>query len=386
MRKNYGFQSRCGLNGTIDAVFESKRIDLSTELSDSITQKVREDLDERISTAIDSRTDNLEQNIRNSLKVFISQELKSSQDIVERNITEKIDVKIDEQFIDISNRVINGVKQDRNTEIEKVVNRSIVNLSSDIKKEAIEQLKLYSDRKIEAVVNLKVTNLNHWIKNTIASEITNNVNKSIETVVNQKIDLLRQDIRNQVIERIQSDIKIEVDVAVANSTQNFVNTVTNRIKGNIDRSIGDYLNNRNDYYRNEVTDIVNNKIELSNEEITQTIIKNIKNHEFFVDMRSIKEEIDNFFTEVVQLESNINSRISSGDTELRNWTLEQLTALQGCLSDRQTISYMFEKFASELKDELDNADCVQPTRFTTSWATTEQKALSPAQQKQLPGS
>ena len=103
-------------------------------------------------------------------------------------------------------------------------------------------------------------------------------------------------------------------------------------------------------------------------------------------MRSIKAEVDNFYSRLGQFETQLYSRIEQGDTQVYNWTLEQLTALQGCLSDRQTLSEMFETFAAQLKDELDNAPCVQPTRFKPMTATWSQTPISPAQPNQLPGS
>ncbi len=46
----------------------------------------------------------------------------------------------------------------------------------------------------------------------------------------------------------------------------------------------------------------------------------------------------------------------------------------------------FESFASNLKDELDNAPCVQPSRFKPMAATIEQSQLYSAQPSQLPES
>ncbi|WP_026102892.1 hypothetical protein [Pleurocapsa sp. PCC 7319] len=52
--------------------------------------------------------------------------------------------------------------------------------------------------------------------------------------------------------------------------------------------------------------------------------------------------------------------------------------MQGCLSDRQTLSDMFESFAGKLRDELDNAPCVQPSRFTPMTATLVQNQIAPS--------
>lgn len=103
-------------------------------------------------------------------------------------------------------------------------------------------------------------------------------------------------------------------------------------------------------------------------------------------MQSIKAEVENFYARLGQFETQLNLRIERGDTQLYNWTLEQLVALQGCISDRQALVEMFESFATKLKDGLDNAPCVNPSRFTSLDASLMQPELPSAQPQQLPGS
>ena len=377
---------RADLNEIISTVVNSRLIDLDTELSDRITREVRVDVNTGIETAIDSRIDNLAREIEESSKALISDEIKSSEAIVERNITEKIDVKIDEQFTDIKNRVINEVKIDRNEEIKTVINLRISDLSSRIKKEAIEQIKQYSERKIDAVVSEKVTNFKLEIDNLITSGITDNVDKRIETVVNQKTIALRQETKNLVIQQIQPNIDIKIRSIVGKLTEDIINAVIDQTLGDIDDRIRVNFDNRIDYFRNDVTTIIGNEINRNNQTIIPVIIDDITTGDFNLNLESIRTEVNDFYASIGKFRSELYSRIKQGDNELRNWTLEQLTALQGCLSDRQTLSDMFAKFASELRDGLDNADCVQPTRFT-SWATiVEQDAISPAEAPQLPES
>ena len=54
---------------------------------------------------------------------------------------------------------------------------------------------------------------------------------------------------------------------------------------------------------------------------------------------------------------------------------EQLVALQGCLTDRQALVKMFENFSTELKQQLDCADCVDPQRFTPFKANVQTSKL-----------
>ena len=46
---------------------------------------------------------------------------------------------------------------------------------------------------------------------------------------------------------------------------------------------------------------------------------------------------------------------------------------------------MFESFATKLRDELDNAPCVQPSRFTPMTANLQQTQLASTRPQQLPG-
>lgn len=68
--------------------------------------------------------------------------------------------------------------------------------------------------------------------------------------------------------------------------------------------------------------------------IKTNVLTDIRNQQFFLDMQSIKAEVENFYSRLGQFETQMNLRINQGDTQLYNWTLEQLTALQGCLTDR----------------------------------------------------
>jgi hypothetical protein len=52
-------------------------------------------------------------------------------------------------------------------------------------------------------------------------------------------------------------------------------------------------------------------------------------------MQSIKAEVESFYARLGQFESQLYIRVEQGDTQLYNWTLEQLIALQGCLTDRK---------------------------------------------------
>ncbi|MEO1005787.1 MAG: hypothetical protein AAFW67_08040, partial [Cyanobacteria bacterium J06638_38] len=138
-------------------------------------------------------------------------------------------------------------------------------------------------------------------------------------------------------------------------------------------------------FRDDVTSIIQNEIGNNNDAITTTILTDITNQQFFMDVQSIQTEVENFYNRLGQFETQLDLRIKQGDAQLYNWTLEQLVALQGCITDRQALVEMFESFTSNLKNELDNTPCVNPSRITPMTANFEQSQLLSAQPGQLPG-
>jgi len=120
------------------------------------------------------------------------------------------------------------------------------------------------------------------------------------------------------------------------------------------------------------------------ESIKTTVLTDIKKQPFYLDMESIKNEVENFYARLGQFETQLYLRINQGDAQLYNWTLEQLVALQGCLTDRPALVELFESFSTEIKTKLNNAPCVQTSKFTPLAAGSVQPQLSPMQPQQLP--
>ncbi|MEM8721873.1 MAG: hypothetical protein AAGE84_21680 [Cyanobacteria bacterium P01_G01_bin.39] len=378
-------QIKLDLDKKIDAVVNLKLTDLTTELNERIIQQVQGDFDGRINNVVNLKVGSLSQNIKKSTLDAINADIESIKAELDQKISENINVTIDDRSTEINNQVIENIQTNIDEKVNNVVNLRLNDRSSEITKQAIEQIKLDLDKKIDAVVNLQVTNLTPEINNLIANEIQTNVDQRIDTVVNLKTSNLPQNIKNLVIQQIKPDLDRQVASVVNKSTENNTEIVINNIMGDIDNKINLNFDNRILNFRDDVTSIVRNEIDNNNEEITTNVLANITNQQFFLDMGSIKAEVDNFYSRLGQFETQLYARIEQGDTQLYNWTLEQLTALQGCLSDRQTLSHMFESFAAQLKEELDNAPCVQPTRFTPMTATFGQNTISPAQPQQLPG-
>ncbi|HEY9649621.1 MAG TPA: hypothetical protein V6C95_03085, partial [Coleofasciculaceae cyanobacterium] len=209
----------------------------------------------------------------------------------------------------------------------------------------------------------------------------------IDSVVNLKIANQSQNIKNLVVQQMQTDIDQRITSVVNQSTENNVHLVVNNVITDIDNRINANIDNKILNFRNDVTSIVRNELNQNfTESLTTTILSDIKKQQFYLDLQSIKAEVENFYVSLGQFETQLYLRINQGDTQLYNWTLEQLVALQGCLTDRQALVELFETFASQLKTELDNAPCVNTSRFTAWAGVGVQPQLSPVQPQQLPQS
>ena len=373
-------QLQSDIDQRVDSVVNLKISDRASEIKNQVVQQVQSDIDQRVESVVNLKVDNQAQEINN----LVVQQL---QDEMDRRINTVVNLKVDNQAQEINNQVIQQLQSDMDRRIDSVVNLKVTDQTPNIKNLVIQQLQADVDQRIDSVVNLKLADQTLEITNSVTNQLQGDIEKRIDAAVNLKIENQTQNIKNLVVQQMQTDLDRRINSVVDNKTDNSVQLVVNNVINNVDDRIDVKLENKILKFRDDVTSIVQNEInENYTDSIKTTVLSDIKKQQFFLDMQTIKAEVNNFYSRLGQFETQLYLRIEQGDTQLYNWTLEQLTALQGCLSDRQTLAGMFESFASKLKDELDNAPCVQPSRFTPMTATLQQTQLSSAQPQQLPGS
>lgn len=371
------------LQGDIDKRVESvvnlKISDRASQIKNQVVQQLQEDIDRRVETVVNLKVDNQAQNINNQVVQQLQEEM-------DRRINTVVNLKVENQSQEINNQVIQQLQEDMDKRIDSVVNLKVTDQTPNIKNLVIQQLQADVDKRIDSVVNLKLADQTLEITDSVTKQLQGDMDKRIDTAVDLKIENQNQNIKNSVVQQLQGDIDRRINSAVENKTDNSVQLVVNNVINNVDDRIDVKLENKILNFRDDVTSIVKNELNQNyTDSIKTTVLSDIKKQQFFMDMQTIKAEVNNFYSRLGQFETQLYMRIEQGDTQLYNWTLEQLTALQGCLSDRQTLSDMFQSFATNLKDELDNAPCVQPSRFTPMTATLGQTQIAPAQ-PQLPGS
>ena len=371
-------QMQTELNERVESVVNLKINNLTQEIKTSVVQQMQTELDQRIETVVNLKIANQSQEINTQIVNQISTD-------VDQRIDNAINVKLANQVQEVTNQVIQQIQFDIDQRVDNVVSLKIADQTQDVKNLVIQQMQNYIEERINNVVSIKIANQSQDISTQVVQQIQSNVDKRIDAVVNIKIANQNQTVKNLVIKQIEADFDRRIKSVINQSTKDSVQSVVNNVVNDVDNRINVNLDNKFLNFRNDVSSIVKNEINQNfTESLKTTILSDLKKQQFFVDMQSIRAEVENFYSRLGQFESQLYFRIEQGDTQLYNWTLEQLIALQGCLTDRQALVDMFELFAKNLKDELNGAECVHPSRFTPWVRRTSQAQLEPVQPQQLP--
>ena len=375
-------QLKADMDHSIDTIVNQKITNLSADLSQEIENKVAVDIEKKISNAvnvnIENRSTEINTQVIEQLQTEIDNRIENIVDLKVANLSQQITQVVQERLDEKIDAVVNLKVQNLLLQVQQIQD-SISNLRQEITQIVLERL----DEKIDAVVDVKIQDLILQVK-----QIQDSIDNRIDVVVNSKISALTQTVKNQVIEQIKPDIDQQINVVIDQSTGDNVDLVFNNVRKEVDNLINVNFDNKLLNFRNnELALIIQNELNQNfTDSITATVINSVKHQQFFLDIKqAIETDINNFYARLGQFQTQLYLKIEQGDTQLYNWTLEQLLALQGCLTDRQSLVDMFESFAANLKDELDNAPCVRPSRFTPFTATLEQSQISPAQPQQLPG-
>ncbi len=370
------------IQGEMDKRIESVvnlKIDAQTEnIKNLVIQQIEADIDRRLDTTVNLKIDAQTENIKN----LVIQQIEAD---IDRRLDTTVNLKIDAQTENIKNLVIQQIEADINRRLDSVVNLKIEAQTQNIKNLVIQQIEADINRRLDSVVNLKIEAQTQNIKNLVIQQIEADINRRLDSVVNLKITDQIENIKNLVIQQIQVDIDKRITSIVDQSRENNVQLVVNNVMGDIDNRINVNFENKILNFHEDVSSIVRNEINQNfTDLLTNNVLTEIKRQQFYLDMQLIKAEVENFYARLGQFETQVNIRINQGDTRLYNWTLEQLIALQGCITDRQALVALFESFSTNLKTVLDGTPCVQPSRFT-SWVTAEgQPQFQPIQPAQLP--
>lgn len=161
-----------------------------------------------------------------------------------------------------------------------------------------------------------------------------------------------QQLPEEINQIIRNEVQQQTIDIVQQVTNNVLAGVDNRVDVSIDAKMG---NLRNEIVANVMQDVSNL--------INTAVEGHVTNINLNIDVDAINGKINNCMEQITKLETNLYMRINYGDTQLYNWTLAQLIALKGCITDRAVLAEQLESFAYELRTKLDTAPCVDTKDF-----------------------
>ena len=275
------------------------------------------------------------------------------------NATEDTDhLKMARQNREIVGLVLPQIQTDIEQRIDSIVNLKMAHQTREITGLVLQQMQTDIDQRIESIVNLKMAHQTQQIAALVLPQIQTDIDRRIESIVNLKMTHQTQPIAALVLQQMQTDIdqRIEsiVNLKMAHQTQGITSLVLQQMQTDIDQRI-------------------------NIDSIKTAILSDLNKQQFYLDMHSVKAELENLYARLEQFETQLYSRIN-------HWTHAQLVTLQGCLTDRHALIEHFESLSIRLKAELDNVACVDQNSFTPWVGSAAQRQLSSVQPSQLPGS
>ncbi len=225
--------------------------------------------------------------------------------------------------------------------------------------------------RLEFMMNALTQNLEVGIKQTFKAW-TGHFDARLEAMINTTIkDIFKTSVNVEVEQKIQTitrlimqQLQVEINQIIQNEVQkqtiDIVQQVTNNVLANVDNRVDISIESKMVNLRNEIIASVMQDI---TNLINIAVEGQIENLTFNIDIDAVNAKINNCLQQIAKLETNLYIRINYGDMQLYNWTLAQLIALKGCITDRTVLADQLESFAYELRTKLDTTPCVDTKNF-----------------------
>ncbi|ARV58605.1 hypothetical protein BZZ01_08115 [Nostocales cyanobacterium HT-58-2] len=379
----------------------------NTELNQYVSQEIDNSFEQKIQNHIQAIT----QNIINDNDVFnqyLDQRLQHS--ITNNSEVNNNIVNIVANSTEINNKIENVRNEWNQTfislvtqQVDEVINiiggreafirlitQNVVNNNTEINQYVSQQIDNTYEQKVQNYINLITQNIvnnnevfNQYVDRRVQHNVTNN-----NVVINQIFDndQITRKIENILIDNSQIHQKIEN--VVINSTEinnrilNFVvnsteiNNKINNVYRDIDIKIENVRNEWNQTFITLVRQYVDELINIIGDRETFNLrIANV-----------INVKVDELLNQILRIRNELTVIINNADRHLYEWTLGELMAIKGCLTDRQALVEQLITFSSELRVKLDNTTCVDINTFKPFKPISVNPAqLSPVQPQQLPG-
>ncbi|MBD2774113.1 hypothetical protein [Iningainema tapete] len=353
---------------TFNQTITQKLINNNAELNQYVSQQIDNSYEQKLQNNIRSLTQNIINN-NEELNRYIDQRFQQS-------ITNN--TEINHEIVNIvtnSNEINNKIANLRNE-----WNQTFLNLATQHVDQLINVIggrDTFNRVLTQKIVNN--TDINQYVSrqidNSYEQKIQNNIQLLTQNIVNNNEELNRYiDQRFQQSVTNNTEINNEIVNLVTNSSE--INNKINNLYRDIDTKIENVRNEWNRTFINLVTQNVDQLINLIGGRDTFNI--QIAN--------SINVKVDELLNEILRIKNEMTVLMNNADRHLYEWTLGELMAIKGCLTDRQVLVEQLVTFSAELRTKLDSTNCVDINTFRPFRPISMDAQLSPAQPQQLPGS
>jgi hypothetical protein len=234
----------------------------------------------------------------------------------------------------------------------RVITQKLVNNNGEFNHYISQQIDNIFDQKIQNHMQVIARNLvqnNEELKQYIDQGLQHSVTSNTE-MNNQLLNLVANITEtNNKIENLRNDWN-----------QNFMSLVIQHVDELINTIVS-----RETFNRLITQNLVNNNAEL-NHYVSQQIDnydEKIQNYISVITQNS-RQEIDNtYINQLITTKNELTGLMNNADRNLYEWTLGELMAIKGCLSDREVLVEQLVTFSAQLRTKLDGTACVDINTF-----------------------
>src|SRR4028119_1083229 len=280
-------------------------------------------------------------------------------------------------------------RRDRRTEI----NNKIENLRNDWNRTFMSLVTVHGDEVINTigsrdsfnrVITQKLVNNNAEFNHYISQQIDNIFEQKIQNhmqVIARNLVQSNEELKQYIDQGLQHCVTSNTEMnnqllnLVANSTetnnkienlrnhwnQNFMSLVIQHVD-----KLSNTIGSRETFNRQITQNLVNNNAELNHyvsQQIDKIYDEKIQNYISMI-TQNIRQEIDNsYINQLITTKNELTGIMNNADRHLYEWTLGELMAIKGCLSDREVLVEQLVTFSAQLRTKLDGTACVDINTF-----------------------
>ncbi|MGI8499555.1 MAG: hypothetical protein ACR2LR_00215 [Hassallia sp.] len=353
-----------GGTDTFNRVITQKIVNNNTELEQYVSQQIDNTYEQKVQNNLHLITQNIVNN-NEELNQYIDRRLQ--QTVTNTEVNNSI-VNVVANSTEINNKIEN---------LRNEWNRTFVNLAT----QHVDELSniIGGTDTFNRVITQKIVNNNTELEQYVSQQIDNTYERKIQnniSVITQNIVNNNEGLNQYIDQRLQqnvinnSEVNNEIVNLVANSTE--INNKINNVYRDIDIKIENVRNEWNQTFISLVTQNVDELINIIGGRDTFNIrVANL-----------INIKVDELLNQILRTKNELTAIINNADRHLYEWTLGELMAIKGCLTDREVLVETLVTFSAQLRTKLDGTACVDINTFKPF-----KPVLAPKQQsQQLPGS